>query len=56
MFFSFFFSAGSADPAAQVSKPKGCENRPWWLGLHLARESTGHVLGAADPASRVCTP
>jgi hypothetical protein len=55
-FFSFFFSAGSADPAAQVFKPKGCENRPRWPNLHPTRGSDGQALGAADLASRVCTP
>jgi len=55
-FFSFFFSAGSADPAAQVFKPKGCENRPRWPNLHPTRGSVGQALGAADLASRVCTP
>jgi len=55
-FFSFFFSAGSADPAAQVFKPKGCENKPRWPNLHPAHGSAGQALAAADPTSRVCRP
>ena len=54
-FFVFFFSAESVDLAARVSKPKGCENKPRRPGLHPARRSAGQALGAADPASRVCT-
>lgn len=37
--FSFFFSAGSVNPAARASKPKGGQNRTRRLSLHLAHGS-----------------
>jgi hypothetical protein len=48
--FFIFFSAGSVDPAARASKPKGGQNRTRRSGLHLARGSAGQVLEFADLA------
>jgi len=55
--FLFFLSAGSADPAVWVFKPKGYEHRPRRLSLHPSRGSAGQALGGLYTlGSRGCRP
>ena len=55
--FLFFFSAGSADPAVWVFKPKGYEHRPRRLSLHPSRGSASQALGGLYTlGSRGCRP